>query len=71
MDRSRISFRIDECFIKAIRNESIRRRDLSRKGQMESSDEFEEGFHKLGLTSDYERYGIVMKKKVIRTLIRS
>ncbi len=71
MDRSRISFQIDECFIKATRNESRRRRDLSRKEQDERGNEFEEGFRKLGLTSDFERPEIVMKKKVIRTLIRS
>jgi hypothetical protein len=71
MDRSRISFQIDERFIETARNESKRRRDLSRKEQVKGSNEFEEEFQKLGLTSDYERSVIVMKKRIVRKLVRS
>ncbi|MGA1872679.1 MAG: hypothetical protein ACMUHY_03320 [Thermoplasmatota archaeon] len=70
MAKSRLTFQIDECFVKAVRNESKDRRKRFREDKYEHVQDFYREFKRLGLISDPEDPEIHMKKKVIRTLIR-
>jgi len=69
MGKSRISFQIDECFIKSVRNESKRRREHFLSEGLENVQDFKNEFVKLGLTFVSEQPELKMKKKVIRALI--
>ena len=69
MEKSRISFQIDECFIKSIRNESRRRKENSIGERYENVQDFYKEFVRLGLISEHDGSDLKMKKKVIRSLI--
>jgi len=69
MGRSRISVQIDECFIKAIRNESKKRRERREKERFEHVQDFYHEFDRLGLVPHHECSDVNMKKKVRETLL--
>ena len=70
MEKSKISFQIDECLIKAVRNESERRRDRSMNEQDQYENDYKQEFQRLGLISDEDKTEPIMKKNVVRILIR-
>lgn len=69
MGKSRISFQIDECFIKLVRNESKQRREHSMEKRFENVQDFYQEFKRLGLISETDESDLKMKKKVLKKLI--
>ena len=69
MGKSRISFQVDECFIKSVRNASKQRREHSLDRRFENVKDFYKEFVRLGLISENDKTDLNMKKKVIRKLI--
>ena len=62
---------IDECFIKAVRNESRQRRERFRSIQSSYGldDDLLEKFERIGIFSEEKCPKIKMKKRVVRTLL--
>ena len=69
MGESNISFQVDECFIKSVRNASKRRREHSAEKRFENVKDFYKEFVRLGLIIENDETELDMKKKVIRKLI--
>lgn len=69
MERSKISVQIDECFIKAVRNESKKRREERERERFEHVQDFYQEFDRLGLVPHHDAVDVNMKRKVRQELL--
>jgi len=70
MGTSKISIQIDECFIKAVRNESRKRRERRERERFEHVQDFYHEFERLGLVPHHDAADVNMKKKVRKELLK-